>query len=320
MSVLREILDRMREYFSTQPAQDWWPDDSIEVIVGAVLVPGSTWKTVAKILEEFKRRDLLDLDKILELSQDDLCAIIRPAGFQPKKSRCLREVLMFIRDTAGGNFSVFFSRDPEILRKELLSIFGVGEATADNILLYAGNLAIYSIDPFTRRLMFRHGIVPPKTKDVEMRKVIHEQLADDDPDLLHDFQALLVRLGRKFCGKSVPLCSDCPLNSFLPEGGAIGESPLQMRKLPKRDSVETQGTPEKLQIEIVEQPPVQIDLSNLNELESEVFALVSVEPTPIDSVIEKCDVPTPRVLATLNGLEMRHFIARGEGNTVRRII
>lgn len=334
MSVLRDMLDRMREYFADKPPQNWWPDDPLEVIVGAVLVPGSTWKVVARVLEEFKRDEMMDIGKILSLSPDELEARVRPTGFPPKKARALRELLQHIRNIADDNLTVFFSRDPELLRKELLSLYRIGEATADNILLYAGNLPSYSIDLFTRRLAIRHGLVPPKAKDAEFRKLVEEQLAKDDPELFYDFQALLVRLGREYCGKSIPLCSYCPLNIFLPEGGAIGESPLIMRKTPPKSaqpepSLQTvkdsgqllvDSRPSRSKPECPPQPLAQPlpDLSAMSEKERQVFGLIGLDPTPIDSVIAGGNLKTHEILAILGGMELRRYIVRGEGNTVRR--
>lgn len=57
----------------------------------------------------------------------------------------------------------------------------------------------------------------------------------------------------------------------------------------------------------------------LNELEQQVLAAVSSEPTTIDRVIAGSELPTPQVLSTLSVLEMRRLVRRLGGNLVSRV-
>jgi len=49
-------------------------------------------------------------------------------------------------------------KDVEELRKELLSLKGIGKETADSILLYAANKPVFVIDAYTKRICKRMGI------------------------------------------------------------------------------------------------------------------------------------------------------------------
>ena len=44
-----------------------------------------------------------------------------------------------------------------MLREKLLGVFGIGPETADSILLYAGDHAVFVVDAYTKRLLSRHG-------------------------------------------------------------------------------------------------------------------------------------------------------------------
>jgi DNA processing protein len=57
----------------------------------------------------------------------------------------------------------------------------------------------------------------------------------------------------------------------------------------------------------------------LNELERQVLAAVSAEPTTVDHVVMNSGLPTPHVLATLSVLEMRRLVRRLGGNRVVRV-
>ena len=46
------------------------------------------------------------------------------------------------------------------LRQQLLALHGIGEETADSIMLYAGNIPLFVIDAYTRRIIGRVGLSP----------------------------------------------------------------------------------------------------------------------------------------------------------------
>jgi DNA processing protein len=56
----------------------------------------------------------------------------------------------------------------------------------------------------------------------------------------------------------------------------------------------------------------------LNELEQQVLAAITSEPTTIDHVLATSQLPTPQVLSTISVLEMRHLIKRISGNRIMR--
>ena len=59
--------------------------------------------------------------------------------------------------------------------------------------------------------------------------------------------------------------------------------------------------------------------SQLNEQEEQVLMAVDTEPTPIDQVVDKSNLPIHRVLSTVSVLEMRKLIRRVSGQLVVRI-
>ncbi len=332
MLLLREMFDTLREYYEHRPVQEWWPDDPLEVIFGAVLVPGTKWANVAPVLAEFKAAGLLDFQRLLEMGIEELQERIRPVGFQPRKAKTLRGLLEMLQEECGGNLAVYFQRDTEAIRSQLLRLFGIGEATADNILLYAGNRGIYSVDKLTRRILLRHGLIGTRTKDPEIQRMIADAFSGD-ADLFSDFQALFVRIGRDFCEKSNPKCLECPLRSFLPEGGprecrfeSAAEPALRQRKPAASRSRNASPRPTGGLVEptapaepaaTAGPKPIPADVV-LSDLERKVLELVQGNSTPIDTVIQESDFPTGQVLATLAALEMRRLIRRREGNNVAR--
>ncbi len=149
MTVFRQIFETLREYYENREPMLWWPEDPLEVIVGAVLVQGSTWKSVDRVLKTLRDENRLDFNRMLDYTDEELAALIRPVGFQSKKVGRLKALCQLFLDRSEGQIPQFFARDPDEIRRDLMAIQGIGPGTADNILLYAGKIPIYMVDPFT---------------------------------------------------------------------------------------------------------------------------------------------------------------------------
>ena len=159
--------------YAANPDYLWWSQNPVEVIIGAILVPGSTWHSVDKVLNELRTKELLDLNKIVLLTDEELATLIRPVGFQMKKATRLRALIKLILERSDCDLDCYFARDVDVVRRELLSISGIGHSTADNILLYAGQIPIYMVDTFTDRILKRHGIVNVHANEAQIQELIH---------------------------------------------------------------------------------------------------------------------------------------------------
>jgi len=342
MSILRRIFETLREYYAAKPAYQWWPENPIEVILGAILIQGSTWKSVDKILNEFRAKKMLDFNIIVQQTDEQLAELIRPVGFQTKKAPRIKAVAQLILERSGGDLERYFARDVDIIRRELLSISGIGNGTTDNILLYAGHVPVYMVDTFTVRILIRHGIVEAQANELQIQELIHRELTPDEEPygakLFQQMQEFVVRLGRDFCDKSRPDCFHCPLNSYLPEGGAVAVSTkpakLTTPTPPRgRSHPALSGTPpQDGNKEGTNSPPVQgcraasgwdpkpVDLpSDLNETERKIAEAIGEKPVPIDDVIATVQLPVHIVRATIAVLQMKKIVCQTEGNQVRRM-
>ncbi len=108
------------------------------------------------------------------------------------------------------------------LREKLLAVYGIGPETADSILLYAGQHAVFVIDAYTHRIFGRHGITNGKPEYDKVRALVEAALPRDS-QLFNEFHALIVNTGKNWCRKNEPRCSECPLASLLPENSPFAE-------------------------------------------------------------------------------------------------
>jgi endonuclease-3 related protein len=106
-----------------------------------------------------------------------------------------------------------FAEETLSLREELLKVHGVGEETADSILLYAGNKPIFVIDAYTRRFIDRTRLRHSGSKYGDYQRLFMKHLPPD-VKLFNEYHALLVALGKNYCLKSKPVCEECCLSDI----------------------------------------------------------------------------------------------------------
>jgi len=143
------IADVYRQLHRTLGRQLWWPADSpFEVAVGAILTQRARWTRVAEVIENLQKNSLLACRALAAVSQNDLQKIIRPAGTYRRKSRSLKALSYYIINHHNADASFEWDQDDSTLRRDLLSIEGIGPETADSILLYAARRPFFVIDAY----------------------------------------------------------------------------------------------------------------------------------------------------------------------------
>jgi endonuclease-3 related protein len=204
---LTVIYDRL---FDRYGPQRWWPGDSpFEVIIGAILTQSTAWTNVEKAIANLKAADLLDPESLQSISIDKLAALIRSSGYYNAKAAKVKAFVDRLCDKYEGNLDRLFALDTGDLRKELLSIHGIGPETADSILLYAAYRPVFVIDAYTKRIINRLGIAPSNDSYEAFQRLFMDNLPRDE-ELFNEYHALFVRHGKDVCRKS-PKCEVCCL-------------------------------------------------------------------------------------------------------------
>ena len=181
--------------------KNWWPADTpFEVIIGAVLTQQTRWENVERAIRNLKDHNLVEAESLSKVKTEELEEHIRCTGFYRQKAMRLK------------NISAFFNENPDILqkppgelRKVILTLNGVGEETADSIVLYAADKPKFVIDAYTKRICKCMGIEGDYGK---LQSIFESSLPRDVP-LYKEFHALIVEYGKQFCGKK--RCKDCIL-------------------------------------------------------------------------------------------------------------
>jgi endonuclease-3 related protein len=225
--------------------QHWWPARTpFEVIVGAYLTQNTNWTNVELALDKLRKARVLTLAGIRNTPVRKLEKLIRSSGYFRQKARRLKTFVSFLDRNYAGSLTRMFRRPTSKLRKELLSLNGVGPETADSILLYAGQHPIFVVDVYTKRIAARHAILAENANYDEFRILFERSLASVQPrdhatnstggaahppsrmslsprsplaQVLNEMHALLVGVAKNHCLKSAAQCGQCPLRPLLPQ-------------------------------------------------------------------------------------------------------
>ena len=202
--------------------QHWWPAETpFEVCVGAILTQNTNWANVRRAIKNLKTADLLEPRRLWAVPENKLANLIRPAGYFNIKAIRLRAFLKVLVEQHDGRLERLFEGEILAVRERLLAIHGIGPETADSMLLYAGRHLSFVIDAYTRRIFHRHKWAGADATYDDLQKLCAGHLSHksqgDRLDYWQDYHAQLVATGNRYCRKNTPLCSECPLQSLLPE-------------------------------------------------------------------------------------------------------
>ena len=212
------IHDTLLDHFGPQ---HWWPGETpFEVMVGAVLTQNTAWTNVERAIAALKSHNethnALSATALLGLPDAKLAALIRPAGYFNVKTRRLKALCQFLSDRGVADQPQQLAAQATLpeLRKALLAVHGIGEETADSILLYALNLPSFVVDAYTRRSFTRLGLLNGDESYAAIQARFHTELPIDRA-LFNEFHALIVALAKHHC-RPRPQCEACPLPTRCP--------------------------------------------------------------------------------------------------------
>lgn len=206
-----EIYEILLDFYGPQ---NWWPADSpLEMMLGAILTQNTNWKNVEKALTQLKEYDLLSLEKLRHIDINQLAELIRPAGYYNLKARRLKNLLQIIDDEYQGDLHLLLADRLDHARQVLLSVKGVGEETADSILLYACGHPVFVVDAYTHRVFSRHNLLAEECSYADIQERFMDNLPADS-QLFNEYHALIVRVAKQYCKKKQPLCDHCPLQGI----------------------------------------------------------------------------------------------------------
>lgn len=207
--------------FAAFGPQHWWPGDTpLEVAVGAILTQNTNWSNVERAITNLKRARALGVRRIHDMPQEDLASLIRPAGYFNVKAVRVKEFIGFLVENHRGSLKSLGRVGMPKLRETLLGVHGIGQETADSIILYALEQPVFVIDAYTKRILSRHGVLDNGQSYEAFQELFHNSWPpagngkDGITTFFSEYHALFVKLGKDYCRPRNPKCSECPLDGL----------------------------------------------------------------------------------------------------------
>jgi len=216
MNQISKIYEELSKIYGPQ---GWWPikgkylggpknnSERFEVMIGAILTQNTSWKNVEKAISNLHKENLIYAKKISKVSQKKLAKLIKSAGYYNQKAERLKIFANYLLKNPN-----FLKKEIPQLRKELLSIKGIGPETADSMILYALNKPVFVIDAYTRRIFSRLGFCNEDASYEELQQMFHKNLPKNTK-LFNNYHAVLVEHAKNNCKKK-PECGGCVLSKI----------------------------------------------------------------------------------------------------------
>jgi len=204
------LINIYQKLYSSIGPRGWWPAEStFEIVIGAILTQNTSWKNVKKAVSNLKRENLLSPQILFNTDTKVIAEIIKSSGYYNQKAKKVKNFLEYFK-LFDFSFERMAERDLEELREQLIKINGIGEETADSILLYALDKPVFVIDAYTKRIFSRLGFISENIKYSDLQRLFTEHLKKDTP-LFNEYHALIDYLAHFICRKK-PECQRCVLN------------------------------------------------------------------------------------------------------------
>jgi len=209
-NILETLYDRLYEAFGEQY---WWPAETpLETAIGAILTQNTSWSNAEKAIQNLKKHSLLSARALHAVDPEGLAQLLRPVGYFNIKTKRLKNFIGLLMNEYRGSMKVMGREDLSVIRKNLLSVDGIGQETADAIMLYALQKPVFVIDAYTKRILYRHDILNHDLPYEACQRLFHKSMRND-VQLFNEYHALLVRLAKDFC-RTTPCCIGCPLEGL----------------------------------------------------------------------------------------------------------
>jgi len=182
-------------------------------MVGAVLVQNTRWTNVSQAIEVLRGAHRLTPHALARTSSAQLASLITAAGCQRVKARRLLALAEGVIQ-AGGLAAMAACPTAE-LRAELLRWHGIGEETADAILLFVFERPGFLGDAYGRRWLSRRGLFDAGKGSGAYRRAkdFVETRLDWSAYQHQALHAAIVLHAQGVC-RARPLCGDCNQREF----------------------------------------------------------------------------------------------------------
>lgn len=165
-----------------------------EICLGALLTQNTTFTSVVKSLHNLKALNALTPKGIQALDIEVFKLAIKPSGYYNQKAKYILGFIDFFEALKGAVPT----------REMLLTVAGVGEETADSILLYGYKQEEFIVDAYTKRMLYSLGLIEEKAKYKEVKSYMQDSIKaciyekEERLIIYQEYHALIVNHAKDF--------------------------------------------------------------------------------------------------------------------------
>ena len=174
-----------------------------ELLLSVMLSAQTTDKSVNNVTKDlYSKYDTLD--KLNDLSEEEISSYIKPIGFHKVKSHNFKLIVNQLKEIG------YVPRDRDFLE----SLPGVGRKTASVVLAHLFDEPSFAVDTHVFRVSKRLGITTKKDDVLKTEKKLKKYFNKEEWNRVN---SQLVLFGRYNCTSKKPKCENCKLKSICKE-------------------------------------------------------------------------------------------------------
>jgi endonuclease III len=210
---LQKIISQLSAHYG--PARTPITTDPFELIL---------LENVAYLVSDERREAAFNLlrktigsrpNELLAASNDALLSVAKLGGAQPERRAArLREIALIAVNEFAGDLNAALKLPLPKAKQALREFPGIGEPSAEKILLLARAYPVLGLDSNGLRVLLRLGFGEEKKNYSATYRSVQEAIKDQlsaDYDWLIGAHVLLRQHGKQLCKTSRPLCEKCPV-------------------------------------------------------------------------------------------------------------
>lgn len=210
---LRKVISKLEVYYG--PPNPPITNDPLELIL---------LENVAYLVSDKRREEAFANlrkyagtrpDQLLAASSDDILKATGRGGMHPEQrvSR-LREIALIAMNEFGGDLGQALKLPLPKAKQALRKFPGIGEPSAEKILLLTRTYPLLGLDSNGLRVLLRLGFAEEKKNYTATYRAVQDAIKEQagrDFDWLIKAHVLLRQHGKELCKTNAPLCEKCPV-------------------------------------------------------------------------------------------------------------
>lgn len=211
MNPAEEAVNRILAHYRGR----WAPrgGDPFKSLIRTILSQNTNYKNEDSAYTRLEEMIGVTPSTLSEASLDKIAEAIRPAGMYNQRSLTLKKVADAVLREYRGDLASVLEKPCEEAREDLMRLPGVGQKTADVVLLFSAGRGVIPVDRHINRISKRLALVPKKADYDDVRRELEGATSREN---YLDAHVGMIQFGRDTCRALNPRCDECFLADLCP--------------------------------------------------------------------------------------------------------